>query len=193
MIVIAGRLSLLGFVFKPVAWLAGDIRLRQTFSLRIHLLERQSLCSICPSTIISYLRSLEASLCTSASRSITSPIVFSLYRNKPVTVSISPFPMASFPSHGEALPTRLSPLAPSDGTLYGPPLSPGFRLLSPLASTLASKPLSSHFPLSHMVAPRQHTAASLRLLVKYSPWCSCSLVWYLHLGNLWVLTACEKS
>jgi len=30
MIVIAGRLSLLGFVFKPVSWLAGDSRLRQT-------------------------------------------------------------------------------------------------------------------------------------------------------------------
>jgi len=43
MIVIAGRLSLLGFVFKPVSWLAGDSRLRQTFSLRIHLVERQSL------------------------------------------------------------------------------------------------------------------------------------------------------
>jgi len=52
MIVIAGRLSLLGFVFKPVSWLAGDSRLRQTFSLRIHLLERQSLSPICPSTII---------------------------------------------------------------------------------------------------------------------------------------------
>jgi len=43
MIVIAGRLSLLGFVFKPVSWLVGDSRLRQTFSLRIHLVERQSL------------------------------------------------------------------------------------------------------------------------------------------------------
>jgi len=43
MIVIAGRLSLLGFVFKPVSWLAGDSRLRQTFSLRMHLVERQSL------------------------------------------------------------------------------------------------------------------------------------------------------
>jgi len=43
MIVIAGRLSLLGFVFKPVSWLEGDSRLRQTFSLRIHLVERQSL------------------------------------------------------------------------------------------------------------------------------------------------------
>jgi len=43
MIVIAGRLSLLGFVSKPVCWLAGDSRLRQTFSLRIHLVERQSL------------------------------------------------------------------------------------------------------------------------------------------------------
>ena len=52
MIVIAGRLSLLGFVFKPVSWLAGDSRLRQTFSLRIHLVERQSLSPFCPSTII---------------------------------------------------------------------------------------------------------------------------------------------
>jgi len=43
MIVIAGRLSLLGFVFKPFSWLAGDSRLRQTFSLRIHLVEQQSL------------------------------------------------------------------------------------------------------------------------------------------------------
>jgi len=42
-IVIAGRLSLLGFVFKPFSWLAGDSRFRQTFSLRIHLVERQSL------------------------------------------------------------------------------------------------------------------------------------------------------
>jgi len=42
MIVIAGRLSLLGCVFKPVSWLAGDSRLRQTFSLRIHLVEWQS-------------------------------------------------------------------------------------------------------------------------------------------------------
>ena len=87
MIVIAGRLSLLGFVFKPVSWLAGDRRLRQTFSLRIHLVERQSLSSICPSTIISYHRSFEASLRTSDSRSISGPIVFSLDRNKPVTSS----------------------------------------------------------------------------------------------------------
>jgi len=49
MIVIAGRLPLLGFVFKPVSWLAGDSRLRQTFSLRIHLVERQSLSATCPS------------------------------------------------------------------------------------------------------------------------------------------------
>jgi len=88
MIVIAGRLSLLGFVFKPVSRLAGDSRLRQTFSLRIHLVERQSLSSICPSTIISYLRSLEASLSTTASRSTARPIVFSLDRNKPVTDKI---------------------------------------------------------------------------------------------------------
>ena len=43
MIVIAGRLSLLGFLFKPVSWVAGESRLRQTFSLRIHFVERQSL------------------------------------------------------------------------------------------------------------------------------------------------------
>jgi len=85
MIVIAGRLFLLGFVFKPVSWLAGDSRLRQTFSLRIHLVERRSLCPICPSTIISYFRSTEVSLCTSTSSSIAGPIVFSLDRNKPVS------------------------------------------------------------------------------------------------------------
>jgi len=43
MIMIAGMLSLLGFEFKPVSWIAGDSRLRQTFSLRIHFVERQSL------------------------------------------------------------------------------------------------------------------------------------------------------
>jgi len=43
MMVIAGRLSLLGFVFEPVSWLAGDSRLLHTFSLRILLVERQSL------------------------------------------------------------------------------------------------------------------------------------------------------
>jgi len=86
MMVIAGRLSLLGFVFKPVSWVAGDNRLRQTFSLRIHLVERQSLSSICPSTITSYLRSQGVSLSTSASRSIAGPIVFSLDMNKPVTI-----------------------------------------------------------------------------------------------------------
>jgi len=80
MIVIAERLSLLGFIFKPVSWLAGDSRLRQTFSLRIPLVERQALSSICPSTIISYPRSLEASLITSASRSIAGPVVFLLDR-----------------------------------------------------------------------------------------------------------------
>jgi len=42
-IVIAGRLSLLGFVFKPRSRLAGDTRLAQTFGLRIHLIERESL------------------------------------------------------------------------------------------------------------------------------------------------------
>jgi len=41
MIVIAGKPSLLGFVFKPVSWVAGDSRLRPTFCLRIHLVERQ--------------------------------------------------------------------------------------------------------------------------------------------------------
>ena len=35
-IVIAGRLSLLGFVLKPDSWLAGASRLRQTSSLGIH-------------------------------------------------------------------------------------------------------------------------------------------------------------
>jgi len=86
MILIAGRLSLLGFVYKPVSWLAGDSRLRQTFSLRIQVVEWQSLSAICPSTIISYFGSPEASLRTSASRSITRPIVFSLDRNKPRTL-----------------------------------------------------------------------------------------------------------
>jgi len=90
MILIAGRLSLLGFVFKPVSWLAGDSRLRQTLSLGIHLVERQSLSSICPPTIISDLRSLEASLSTSASRSIAGPTVFLLDRNKPVTTAKLP-------------------------------------------------------------------------------------------------------
>jgi len=84
-IMIAGRLSLLGFVLKPVSWLAGDSRLRHTCSLRIHLVERQSLSSICPSTIISYLNSLEASSSTSAGRFIAGPTVFSLDRNIPVT------------------------------------------------------------------------------------------------------------
>ena len=73
-----------GFVFKLVSWLAGDSRLRQTLSLRIHLVEWQSFSPICPSTIIPYSRSLEASLSTSVSRSTTGPIVFSLDRNKPV-------------------------------------------------------------------------------------------------------------
>ena len=40
MIMIAGKLSLLGFVFKPVSWLAGDSTLQQRFSQRIHLVER---------------------------------------------------------------------------------------------------------------------------------------------------------
>ena len=85
MIVSAGRLSLLGFVFKPVSWLAGNSRLRQTFSLRIHLVEWQSRSPICSSTIISYFRSLEVSLSSSASRSIAGSIVFWLDRNKPIT------------------------------------------------------------------------------------------------------------
>ena len=42
MIVIAGRLSLWIYVFKPVSWLAGDSRLRQTLTLRIYLVERRS-------------------------------------------------------------------------------------------------------------------------------------------------------
>jgi len=85
MIVIAERLLLLGFVFKLVFWLAGDSRLQQTFSLRIHLVERQCLSPICPSTIITYFRSLEASLSTSANRSIAGPTVLLLNRNRPVT------------------------------------------------------------------------------------------------------------
>ena len=84
-ILIAGRLSLLDFLFKPVSWLAGDSRLRQIFSLRINLVQRQSLRSICPSTIISYLQSVGPSLGTPASRSIAGPTVFLLDRNKPVT------------------------------------------------------------------------------------------------------------
>jgi len=44
---------------------------------------------ICPSTIISYFGSPEASLGTSASRSILSSIVFSLDRNKPVIGRVS--------------------------------------------------------------------------------------------------------
>jgi len=84
--VIAGRLSLLGFVFKPVSWLAEDSRLlRLSLSPRIHFVEMKSLSPICPSTIMSYFRSPEASLSARASRSIASPIVFSLDRNKPVT------------------------------------------------------------------------------------------------------------
>jgi len=84
--VIAGMLSLLGFVFKPVSWLAEDSRLlRLPLSLRIHFVERQSLSPICPSTIMSYFRSPEASLSARATRPIASPIVFSSDRNKPVT------------------------------------------------------------------------------------------------------------
>ena len=38
--------------FADVSWLAGDNRLRQTFSLRIYLVEGRSLSLIWPSTII---------------------------------------------------------------------------------------------------------------------------------------------
>ena len=54
MIMTAGTLSLSGFVFKPVFWVAGDSQLRQTIGLRIPLVERRSLSPICPSTIISW-------------------------------------------------------------------------------------------------------------------------------------------
>ena len=43
--VIARRLSLWIYVFKPVSWLAGDSRLRQTLILRIHLVELRSFSS----------------------------------------------------------------------------------------------------------------------------------------------------
>jgi len=85
MMVIGGRLSLLGFVFKPVSWLAGDSRLRQTFSIKIHLVEGQSSHPICPSTIMLYFRSLETSLSLGFRRCTAGPTVFSLDRNKPVT------------------------------------------------------------------------------------------------------------
>jgi len=86
MIVIAGRLLLLGFVFKPVSWLPGDSRLQQTFSLRIHLVERRFQSPYLSfNYYLSNNQSLEASLSPSANWCITSPIVFSLYRNKPVT------------------------------------------------------------------------------------------------------------
>jgi len=85
MIVIAGRRSLLGFVFKPVSCLAGDSRLPQSFSPRIHLVEWQSRSTMCPSPIICYLRSFEAFFTICASRSIAGPTLFSLDRNKPVT------------------------------------------------------------------------------------------------------------
>jgi len=52
MVVIAGRLSLLDFVFIPIYWLVGDSRLGQTISVRIHLVERRSRNPICPSMII---------------------------------------------------------------------------------------------------------------------------------------------
>ena len=71
MIVIAGYLitDALDFLYlKAVSWLAGDSRLWQTLSLRIYLVERRS---YCPSSFIAILeRSFEASLRTSASRSI---------------------------------------------------------------------------------------------------------------------------
>jgi len=110
MIVIAGRLSFLGFEFKPVSWLAGDSTLRQTFSLRIHLVEWQSLSPICPSTIISYFGSPEASLSTSASRSIAGPTVFLLDWNKPVT------PLCSL-QHTKAEHRYPNPSCPSGGNL----------------------------------------------------------------------------
>ena len=87
MIVIAGTLSLLGFVFKLVAWLAGDNRHQQTFRLRIHLVERQSRSPICPSTIISYFQSPESPLALALAG--LSPVLLYLFldRNKAVTGS----------------------------------------------------------------------------------------------------------
>jgi len=87
MIVIAERLSLLGFVFKPVSWLEEDSRLQQTFSLRIHLVEWQSLSPVCSSTMMPYFRSPEAFLNTCVSRSPAGSLVFLLDRNKPVTIT----------------------------------------------------------------------------------------------------------
>jgi len=87
MIVIGGSLCLMGFVFELFSWVAGDSRLRQTFSLRKDLVERQSLSLICPSTSICYLRSPEASRSTSVTRSPAGPILSSLDRNKPLTPS----------------------------------------------------------------------------------------------------------
>jgi len=52
MMVIARRLFLLDFGFKPVSGQAGDSRLRQACSLRIFLIERRSWSPICPSTMI---------------------------------------------------------------------------------------------------------------------------------------------
>jgi hypothetical protein len=77
---------------KKKKWLAGDSRLRQTFSLRIYLVERQSSCPLYQSDLqlLSLLpdRSLEASLSTSASRTTAGPIEYSLDRCKPVTQRI---------------------------------------------------------------------------------------------------------
>ena len=86
MIVIAGRLSIWIYVFKPVSWLAGDSRLRQTLILRIHLVERRSLWLPLPLDLDLFTRApLEASLSPSDSRTTADPIEFSLDRNKPVT------------------------------------------------------------------------------------------------------------
>ena len=77
MIVIAGRLSLWIYVFKPVSWLAGDSRLRQTLTLRIHLVERRSLQLPVPLDLDLFTRApIEASLRPSDSRPTPGPVVF---------------------------------------------------------------------------------------------------------------------
>jgi len=168
MMVIAGRLLLLGFVFKQVSWLAGDSRLRQTFGLRIHLVERQSLSSICPSTIISYHRSLEASLSTSASRSIAGPIVFSLDRNKPVTAThrlapycqVAPSPLypcqssrscSVTPSYGIALPSWLPPMPWFNDVITGVTVFYRYSL-GPHSSGFP--PTGDHYPLPQACVSR---------------------------------------
>ena len=86
MIVIVRRQWLRISVFKQVSWLAGDIRLRQTLTLRIHLVQRQCLWLPVPLDLVLFTRApTEASLSTSDSRPTAGPIVLSLYRNKPVT------------------------------------------------------------------------------------------------------------